>query len=245
MLSSFRYFSLPLDPSSLARIRKQLDRLRSGGPAAQAAAAAAGKGVELHDETLAEYAAAIDPASGRNSGGEKGGQESGGQGREQEAAGQKSPNAFNGIPALAGELAALSGEIDPRWALLNRLPGKNGAFWMVFPLNCSLDGVDFDITLRLLLENQRSLPFKALRLAADIISAGGRRLFVLDKPGEGGEAKLYLNPLPSKTEQRRLEKELGKALAPMAGSVRVLEADTALFALDGEGGFPLPVDEEA
>jgi hypothetical protein len=236
LITSFVYFSLPLDSALLARIRRQLGRLASPA-AAQGAAAAFDKGVRLSDETLSESALAIDPggSSGRQGpSGEQG--PSGGQGPAEKR------KSLAGA-ALAAELAALSGEIDPRWTLLNRLPGKSGKFWMVFPLNCSLDGVDFDITLRLLLENQTGFPLKAARLAADIITATSRRLFVLDKPGQGGEARLYLSPLPSGTEQARIKQDLYQALSPLVCGVRVLEADT--FILDGEGGLPLPVDEEA
>jgi hypothetical protein len=232
-----------MDPARLAKIRKQLGRLAS--PArALAAAAAAGKGVALRDEALSAYASAIDPAA-RDSGQSGGEQKSGGHGGGQSfSEKRKDLSAFSEIPALAKEIKALSGVVDSRWTLLNRLPGKDGAFWMVFPLNYSADGVDFDITLRLLLENQGGIPLRAMRLAVDIISAGGRRLFVLDKPGEGGEARLYLDPLPSKTGQMRLEKELRKVLVPPASGVRILEAG-GLFILDGEAGLPLRVDEEA
>ncbi|MDR1428851.1 MAG: hypothetical protein LBI85_01050 [Spirochaetaceae bacterium] len=247
LISSFKYFSLPMDPARLAKIRKQLDRPAPAGRAL-AAAAADSKGVVLDDETLSAYASAIDPAAGDSggdgrgfSGQEPGGQESGGkESAGQESGTRKTLSASGDIPALAGEIKALSGEIDTRWTLLNRLPGRNGAFWMVFPLRCSADGLDFDITLRLLLENQGSLPLKAARLAVDIRTAKSRRLFVLDKPGEGGGLRLYLDPLPSKTEQKRLEKELGGILA--AGSVRIFEAGPSAF--DGEAGLPLGVDEE-
>ncbi|MDR1212204.1 MAG: hypothetical protein LBK40_08255, partial [Spirochaetaceae bacterium] len=234
LIASFKNFSMAMDPAQLAKIRKQLGRLASP-VRALAAAAAANKGVALRDEALSAYASAIDPAS-ENSGDAKN--------RQGYSKKRKDLSAFREIPALAKEIKALSGAVDSPWTLLNRLPGKNGAFWMVFPLNCSADGIDFDITLRLLLENQGGLPLRAMRLAVDIISAGGRRLFVLDRPGAGGEARLYLDPLPSKAGQMRLEKELRKVLVPPAGGVRILEAG-GLFVLDGEAGLPLQIDEEA
>ncbi|GHV74374.1 hypothetical protein AGMMS49940_16760 [Spirochaetia bacterium] len=64
LLSFMQFFSLPLDPKLIQRLRQEVlslnlmpgDRIRSG---ALAAAAAAGKGLTLSTEALEKYAAAI------------------------------------------------------------------------------------------------------------------------------------------------------------------------------------------
>jgi hypothetical protein len=101
VVAAARFFSLPLEPGLLAKIRRQALQpgqlpqpglATQGGPAAAAggvnettgasfenrdapvlaAAAAADKGVELTPAGLADYTAAIDPEAGRNAGGHGG-----------------------------------------------------------------------------------------------------------------------------------------------------------------------------
>jgi len=47
-------------------------------------------------------------------------------------------------------LAEEQGQNDGVLAFLNRLPGKNGQQWLVFPFNIKIKGIEFQIFLRLL-----------------------------------------------------------------------------------------------
>jgi hypothetical protein len=249
-----RYFSLPLNPALLAGLRKKAEGLKTPG-AALAAAAATDKGVSLEDKTLAGYAAALDPGSERDAGAGKdreGGGQMRGKSRPETGSsphGGPAGGVFKGSGSFeeadAGALRDLAAGIDPRWELLNRLPGRDGGRWMVFPLNYALGDDVFPLTLRLLLDEGPALPLGIRRLSADIVGPGRRWLFVLDRPGPGGELRLYLNPGPSGAERRRLEEKIRRAFLPLAARVRVLEAGIESFVLDGESGMPPPLDEEA
>ncbi|MDR1410889.1 MAG: hypothetical protein LBI91_01640, partial [Spirochaetaceae bacterium] len=155
-----RVFALPLRPALFARLRKEalaLKARQTGGSAETAAlapAAAAGKRVALSREALERYARAIDPedeaagedlrndAEGRPVGeegvpfGEGGGDAP--EERQDQADGEDSARAIREILEKAlkqfreGGGTEENGDESPV-SFLNRLPGRDGNFWMVYP----------------------------------------------------------------------------------------------------------------
>jgi hypothetical protein len=242
IISFARYFSLPLNPGLLAKIRRdalspEAEKSAAGealspkgreGETAKAAAlaAAAGKGVGLSPGGLEKYARFLsgqgaadpeppapspnpaEPEEGAAGGGdEQGGggfrhEGSGGDRREREDEERRTAppgeTRRTGKPLTAAEAAGAeklrgqaiaAGEGDPLLNLLNRLPGKNGQRWIVFPFAAAGETGEFRVSLRLLLHETPSAHCPD-RLVLDV--SGGdqqspdlRWLFVLDKPPEG------------------------------------------------------------
>jgi hypothetical protein len=195
--------------------------------AALGAAAAAGKGVRLSAETLERYALAIEGGQGpeeridENAAGEspeRGGEQDtersgtgggqGGQGGEEREPEEASGESGQGGKIRRGTFALRARRIRkkiaaveanrPFLSLLNMIPGKNGRRWAVFPFDWSSGGVEFKVSVRILLHD-RINGAAAERLAVDCTAETRRWLFVLDKPGEAdSRADLYVRPPPEK-----------------------------------------------
>jgi hypothetical protein len=108
-----------------------------------AAAAAKDKGVELSPEKIETYTEAIDPDwqkrnSGRNS-------------QEQQHKEQKKEDDDK---AEIKKMAIESAEKNPLLSILNRLPGRNGQFWLVLPFDYSESGREFKVSLRILIDSE-------------------------------------------------------------------------------------------
>lgn len=265
LINYARFFSLPLEPALLSRLRRDaltVKALRNGPgqragkagspeAAALAAAAAAAKGVELAPEALERYAAALDPDWGQKDGTEQEtpDQGSGGeapdedlrQGETEETQailreitgqlpGLGTPTGIRGIaePPVRGSL--FNGETeDPLLNFLNRLPDRNGNFWLVFPFKILLKKVEFRAAVRLLLRID-SVGKRQDRIAIDALGEKRRWLFIMNNPGRPGAlSRVFLSPPPGETARKKLEEEIRGTLKTLGGNVTVNSGEAASF----------------
>jgi hypothetical protein len=183
IISFARFFSLPLKPELMASIRRQSLSPESSAPGREtlslAAAAAESKGVELRPKGLEWFAEAIDPDWRRHESDERDRRDRRQKKHEQEK--------------------------ETVIAILNKLPGKNGQRWMVFPFEFAESGREFKVSLMILLSADKQPPNNVACMALDIAETGRRWLFVMN-PAKGkaasavGRLSVYLQPeLPPKT----------------------------------------------
>jgi hypothetical protein len=269
----FRFFSLPLE-SGLRSLFLKETRRNGGEAAALARAASASKGVSLTAEALARYAAAIDPRLRLP------------RGKDGRGSAEAAPSPAEAVPPGGGPFSKndpLPGGIpealrraleyarreaapdgapdepsDGALAILNRLPGKNGARWVVYPFDFSAKNIAFTVSVRLLYRTEDAVT--PCRLAVDIAArhytehntdggeAGRSWLFVLERPGGVAwrSMRVFRSPPPPEKERRRLERalraEMGGGFAGAPGAAAIsLAADYTPFAdaLDAETA---PVD---
>ncbi|MDR0597319.1 MAG: hypothetical protein LBG14_02305 [Treponema sp.] len=206
LLSLAKFFSLPLDTKLLLPLRRQAlspapaETPRNSGPetpgpplaepfraAALAAAAAAGKGVVLSPEALAGYAAAL---AGDDPEGEAPEDEAGDGGAE--TPGDKAGGARFSAPRGGKDGGLFAERIEERFPLLrtlNRIPGRDGRRWISLPFSFGSGGVDYRVSLRILLADTNGLPWKAERMALDVRTGPRRWSFLLEN-APGGDARL-------------------------------------------------------
>jgi hypothetical protein len=173
IISFARFFSLPLKPDLMASIRRQSLLPETSAPGREtlslAAAAAESKGVELRPKGIEWFAEAIDPDWRRHDGEDHERRDRRHKKHEQEK--------------------------ETVLAILNKLPGKNGQHWMVFPFDYGESGREFKVSLRILLEGDRQPPNNVACMALDIAETGRRWLFVMNP----AKLSVYLQPeLPPK-----------------------------------------------
>jgi hypothetical protein len=248
LLSLAKFFSLPLDAKLILRLRREA---LAAGPAqtaqekdpekpdpplaaplrsaALAAAAAAGKGVELSPEALGRYAAAL-AAYGRD-----------GKAPEEDpetetGTERENPPGDGGAPRFSeprwgGDLAEEIEERFPLLGVLNRIPGKNGRRWITLPFSFESGGVDFKVSLRIVLADANGIPWKAERMALDVTTPGRRWSFMLENGGDRAFARAVFGaqPLLKKQAERSLRELLGSGagkvvLRDMAGGAFPEEA---------------------
>ncbi|GHU16982.1 hypothetical protein FACS1894163_07320 [Spirochaetia bacterium] len=273
IIAFVRYFSLPLNPALLAKIRRQSLGAEAGNalpahspgkgqaPAAGArspqsdlrilqvrealslaAAVAADKGVELSRDGLADYARSLsepltlDPDQGRSAGDGRG-EGSPDKGRNQDENPEDAESLRNKI--LQAE------DQNPLLKLMNRLPGKNGQRWMVFPFSFEDQGRSFAVTLRILLTPEGG----AERMALEAVSEDRRWLFIADKPPNGRlqiTGSFWPGGSPSEGGLlRRMEKELADLLGISPEQVQLRnDEEFPLFAPDSRAEALLSVNEE-
>ncbi|GHV87050.1 hypothetical protein AGMMS50255_3460 [Spirochaetia bacterium] len=224
-----------------------------------AAIVAADKGVELRPDSLVDYSLAIDPDKRRSGdGGEGKGFEPGADhGGNDTGGGNKGGEAGSGAggnPArdqdrgkFAGDAESLrdkilqAGDQNPLISLMNRLPGKKGQRWMVFPFSFEDQGRTFEVTLRILLTSA----FRAERMALEIAGEDQHWLFIANNPVGG---KLQVTGSFEKTTAKgiqSMERELAGllGLAPEQVQIRIDE-EFPPFAPDCRDEALLPVNEE-
>jgi hypothetical protein len=228
-----RYFSLPLEPGLLHRLRREaLHPSPKPEALALAAAAAAAKGLSLSGEALEAYAAAIDPGYREPPEGE--GQNRGGQ------AGDDSPEGEE-IKKAAEEAEAAS----PLLRIMNRAPGKNQERWMALPFTFLSGGIEFRVSLRIFLRSHGSAGYEPERFALDISLDLRRWLFVWDRPRETlPRLDVYVSPPPAGQSPLALERELTGALGGTGGNIRVKISEKMPFFADSWDGTLLSVNEE-
>jgi hypothetical protein len=108
-------------------------------------------------------------------------------------------------------------EQNPLLGLLNRLPGKKGERWIVFPFTLAGKTLEFRVSLRILLRENAYAGFPG-RLALDI--SGGepedpvlRWLFIYDKtPGGEPDMKVHLWPPEQEKTLEKFRRELSGLL---------------------------------
>jgi hypothetical protein len=236
LLGFVRYFSLPLDPGLLHRLRREaLHSAAKPETLALAAAAAAAKGLGLSGEALEAYAAAIDPGY-RDPPEREGGQNSG---RRQNA--EDNPPEPGEIKKAAEESEAAS----PLLRIMNRLPGKNQERWVTLPFEFLSGGVKFKVSLRILLKSRGLYGYEAERFALDISLVSRRWLFVLDRHQETApRLDVYITPPPEGKGSLALERELEEILGHMGGNLRVNVSEKMPFFADSRDQTLLSVNEE-
>jgi hypothetical protein len=139
-----------------------------------AAAAIKDKGAELNPEKLETYTEAIDPDwqkrnSGRNS------QEQRHKEQKKEDNAKAESDANNKTIISASDIKKLileSKEKEPLLSILNRLPGKNGQFWLVYPFDFCESGREFKVSLRILMDKDNSTENGVRHMALDIVEHG-------------------------------------------------------------------------
>ncbi|MDR0386575.1 MAG: hypothetical protein LBH57_00930, partial [Treponema sp.] len=259
LVSFARHFSLPLQPALLTKLRREVLSLKTPGEsAALAAAAVADKGVELTPAALERYAAAIDPDARRR--------QTGGQGRKGDCRGQgglapessgadQAGDASGGVslPAMpdAEGLRKMRDDLDgqdPLLSLLNRIPGRDGERWMVYPFQVTAGGKRFQVSIRV----AAGCGKEDVRLAVDVAGEERRWLFVATRPvphpqkRRGAEAvispelqispeirsspeiQVSLWPPPGRREREVLEREIREALGPFGGRVSLRDGEPLL-----------------
>ncbi|GHV12701.1 hypothetical protein FACS189491_06210 [Spirochaetia bacterium] len=230
-------------------------------------------------EALADYAAAIDPDKRRSA---DGGHEDGGgfgagdnHGDSNMAGGDGGSNAGNGAggspnkdrdkdpwdgKSLRNKILRAEGQ-NPLLSLMNRLPGKKGRQWMVFPFVFEDQGRAFAATLRVLLTPEGSIMgespagasgFRAERMALEIAGEAQRWLFIADNP-PGGRLRLTGSLWPGISGSEKMtakalqswEKELAGLLGSIPEQVRIQNAgEFSPFAPDSRDETLLSVNEE-
>jgi hypothetical protein len=211
-----------------------------------AAAAAADKGILLSPEALAEYAVAIDPEEGQA--GEKDfSGEPGNPGQEdpQDRKKKKEPPPASGEDPEAGalrkNLEALPAR-RPLLDLLNRLPGKNGQRWIVFPFSFSSGGVAFKVSLRILLNDTGT----GSRLILDILSQKGRWFFCISGYGTGrSRADIGIFPPLPPENLKKLERELREVLGEFVEEIYTENREKSFLPEEESWGSRPFLDAEA
>ncbi|MDR1863217.1 MAG: hypothetical protein LBQ67_04765 [Treponema sp.] len=242
LISAIRYFSLSPDTALLSRLRGEL--LASGAASAPknsrdkaaleakalAAAAAADKGLRLSPEALEEYAAAMEPGAWFSGGGGRQGQpEDGKPSREATPDGEELEElCLKGIRKKDGEEGLL--------AWLNRLPGRDGQGWAVFPFKIKVGGIELKVSVRLLIKKHPLfVPGESGgqgRLIVDIQGAARGWRFILDRSG-GGKSVLDITVYPGQERDiKALEKEAEKFFGGPGTEIRVRKSDEAPFLAD-------------
>jgi len=217
-----------------------------------AASAAEGKGVEIQPKGLEAYARALDPESRQD--GEQGGRR-GRRKKNDNASEETSSRKTAAISAGSLEKMALeTAEKNPLLAILNKLPGKDGKRWIVFPFDFCDNGREFKVSLRILLETGKNVN-RAGCMALDIairgiiesgsaIENGGtekRRLFVLEP---ANRLSVYLQPEIEPDQQAALVLGLS-ALLEIAPDRIYIKTKTEAFPFEADCGdeFPGSIDE--
>ena len=183
IVSFARFFSLPLKPELMASIRRQSLSPETSAPGREtlslAAAAAESKGVELRPKGLEWFASAIDPDWRRQDPEERDRRERRHKKHNQENAPKIGTLSAVGLKEMVLESAE---KYSPSAvaALLNKLPGKNGQRWMVFPFDFCESGREFRVSLRILLSADNQTPNNVACMALDIAESERRWLFVMN-----------------------------------------------------------------
>jgi hypothetical protein len=120
---------------------------------------------------------------------------------------------------------------------------------MVFPFTVPLGGVEFTVSVRILLRRDDIGAGKAARIAVDIAGTERRWLFVLEKPNSPeAKTRVFIGPPPSGS-LKRLAVELEETLGPLGGKISLEGSPGPDMAeswfMDAAGGQFIPVDEEA
>jgi hypothetical protein len=271
-----RGFSLPLEPTLLARLRREalILKARHGGgfaeSAALAAVAAAGKGVRLSGEALEQYARAIDPgyaAGEQDSRGDGEEQSSGGEGvpfgeqggdarkERRDSAGRKeSTRVIREILEKALKLAKENGRPDPDLPesesptdFLNRLPGRDGNFWMVFPFKINSKKLAIHLSVWILLSGVYPHREVSGQIAGNFpggmtINAVGEKrrwVFSIKNPGgSGARTRVWASPSYGEALRRRTEEEIRKVLGDFGGTVTLEDGEmSAVSGIRDEDAF--------
>jgi hypothetical protein len=226
ILSFFRFFSLPLEPALVAKIRAQAVKMPeaaetaeknlpgAGEPAARtdqfrerlslAAAAALAKGVELSGEALEQYARALEPEENFKAPAQD-------PDEPDKQAGHNDGN--NGDPyrgqGTEDRGSSDSGTESPLLTVMNRLPGRDGKRWIVIPFTWGPED-QYRAALRILMSGSR--PREAERMALEVTGGKSRWLFTVDARDGRKNLDFYRRPFPGKRVMNQAKKEIAALL---------------------------------
>jgi len=206
------------------------------------AAAAESKGVELHPKALEIYAEAVDPEWQKR-------QNSGGQKKRQRDKDQNEKERIKTVsitaPALERTLLQ-SVQNDPLLDILNKLPGKNGQRWIVFPFDFPQDDPEFKVSMRILLDELSSNRSSCMALdIAENADTGRRWMFMLESANDKPvRLTCYLYPELPPTAQSRIKRELSSLLEIPPERVFVKNSEDS-FPCESERSEQLPSIDEA
>lgn len=244
IISFFKFFSLPLDVPVLKQIRREvLESKSSKDSISLAASAAFDKGVSLSDEALKEYAAAIDPAE--HSGAHD---DSGGTGFDQNARDDQQKRNKDDQSALhAEDLKNLMNEIDTNGSLLgylNKIPGKNGQFWIVLPFKFISGLTEFSVSVRILL-NTSDFHHSVERFTVDVLSNDCRWFFLVSKKNDDSYlVQTSVSPALNHMEQTNFVKELKEILGDFITDISFMDESVIESLFDSRNDSIISVDEE-
>jgi hypothetical protein len=209
--------------------------------AALAAAAAAGKGVALSPEALGGYAAALAVGSRDEADGEPGAADESGTEGGAERDGREPPDSpesgipgrpKNGPPSFDDRgvfVEGIEGRL-PLLGVLNKLPGKDGRRWIALPFSFESGGVAYGVSLRIVLADTNSVPWKPERMALDVKTPRRRWSFMLENPADRDGhafARAVFGARPPLSPGA--EKGLRKLLGNLAGKVALRDISGGAF----------------
>ncbi len=245
IISFFRNFGLSLDAQALKNIRREvLGSKTSKDSAALAASAAFDKGVSLSDEALKEYAAAIDPMGHKSSFQDSGGAGFGQTPQDNQEKGDKKNDRDTPLPE---DIKNLMEDIDTSGSLLgymNKIPGKNGQFWIILPFNFTSGTREFSVSVRILVYISNS-HYLVERLTLDAAVNERRWFLVLSKAQDGSyTGQAGVSPGFSQAEQSALIAELKELLGDFVSEISLMDENEIKSFIDSRNDTLISVDEE-
>jgi len=158
--------AVPNQPSSSSAAKTAGDSvMRARETLSLAAAAAESKGVELNPKGLETYAEAIDTEWRRQKDDDRRQKK---QNKDQNEQNEKSLQKNGSVTAAELEKTANENfNANPLLDMLNRLPGKNGQRWITLPFSFYEDDTVFNISMRVLLENESRAVKMALQISVN------------------------------------------------------------------------------
>jgi len=217
--------TLPANVNAMKDANDALSSEKTRQAFSLSAAAAESKGVELSPKGLESYAEAVDPDSRRQDENNQRRRKNREQNEQEEKTiktesvkkqkqGESSANQFftaDSIKKMSLEYA----EQNPILEILNRLPCKNGQRWIVLPFNFEEGEKNYSVSMRVLLDDNKSLNH-AVCMALDILESAEstpdkRWLFVMDSVNDKPmRVSVYLQDELSQKNNSMFKSELSK-----------------------------------
>lgn len=205
-----------------------------------AAAAAESKGAELNQKGLEAYAGAVDPDWQKRQDKED---RRGRRNTNQQE--QEDPSSRKSVPVTPDDIKKMaleSSENDPLLAIMNRLPCKNGQRWIVLPFNFSEDGREFNVSIRILLENENCAACMAMDISVNnkkLTANDDRWVFVMDAVNnKTRKLTVYLNNDHPRENYSGIKKELSKVMDIPLEDVSIINSKEAFPCEAGCGEMP-------
>jgi len=225
-----RFFSLPPDKKLLENLRREVySSFKASHHTAKeksdilaiAAVIAADKGVILTPEALERYANFFEFPPGSPENTPEGSSKDDKEKRRDHDKTQDSKSPLEDgeeLRAIAESEAAKDEFLD----IMNTLPGKNGHYWLVFPFNITVRGIELKVLVRIL-NNRRSSassrfsPEPGCRLIADISGSRRQWRFFLKENGGKFSADIRVYPECRPRALAFLQKEAERFLGKGGG----------------------------
>ena len=254
LLMNFQHFSLPFSPEALQRVRYRLrDSKTSKALAVNVAVAAEAKGIALSPEALLDIVSLLDPESAYP---EEGQDPKGSNNRNRQAdtpdhprdSDQEAPDDDSRGPSIS-DLRHAQEEADRTCkvlGLMNRLQGRERTRWIAFPFSFTHMGVEFKVSVRLLLQDEELPCQKLLALAVEAVGKERRWSISMQNPGESDSAAtIRVFPLLGKHLEAEYLDRARKAFGGLAGCVRMGKGSEEDQLQDWAQAITAEVEEEA